>query len=380
MTGTRPAPASFAARAVPRALGLALVLATLPVIPRASAAQHPTRLRAELRLASLYDSNILEYSDADRDAFRARDPASRFAIESLDDAVFSGTASVSISRRVVGARPSRLRYAFTRAAFVENPIEDSRLHAVSLRQPLRRTGWVEVGYSRVPRSYVRHLWDEDFVTPYRYYPHYQAALYRSDRVRISGGFRAAAAWAVSGRVARTAIDYSAAFEERDATAWEVAAACARGREGAGAGSVALEASYTHRDAEATDTAHPAVPDSLRDDTSFDEWGLAVEAIAPPGRLRGLPIECDARVEISRRRYTTDREADIDHHGRRDVALVLGLDVEREIRRGIAVFGTWRFDSRNASGVAAAGPRAEVSDYTETRVGGGVRLSWSRRAP
>ncbi len=363
----------------------ALVLAALLAVPRASAAgpteeaaRTPTRVRAELRLASLYDSNILEYSDADQDAFRARDPASRFAIESLDDAVFSGTASVSISRRVVGARSSRLRYAFTRTAFVENPIEDSRLHAVSIRQPLRRTGWVEVGYSRVPRSYVRHLWDEDFVAPYRYYPHYQAAVYQSDRVRISGGFRPTAAWAVSGRVARTAIDYNAAFEERDATAWEVAAACERGHDEAGR--VALEASYARRDAEATDSAHPAVPDSLRDDTSFDEWGLAVEATAPPGRLRGLPLEVDARAEISRRHYTTDREADIDHHGRRDVAFAIAVGLEREIRRGIALFASWRLDSRSASGVAATGARGDVSEYSETRIGGGARLSWSGRVP
>jgi len=356
-------------------LGFLVLLAA--VSPAGAQEKGPsTSIRADVRFASLYNSNILQYSNGDMDVFLSRLSASRFAIKSLDDVVFRGTASVSVSRLLVGSRPSRLHYSYVRNALDENPIADSYSHFASYQQPLSGTGWISVAYSRVAHTYLRHLWDVDFTAPYLSYPHYQPAVISIRRVRIEGGFRTGEAWAFSARVGRARLGYSAAFRERDSRSWELAAQATDGQ--AGAITLTLEPRFTSRVADGRDPAHPELPDSLRDDTSFREWGLGADLEFPKGRFLWIPAEVGIELRYENRAFTTDRRADVNHHGRHDRNGLFGVTVEKQIEKGVGLFGTFRFESQSTSGATAVGERSEAGTFRQTVAGGGIHLSWSDR--
>lgn len=361
-----------------RAAVAVVCLQVLAGPPAAGAAGRPTRLSVDLDFSTRYDSNVLQYSEEDERAFLRNEPASRFAIRSLDDAVFRTSASVAVSRAIVGRRASALRYTYTTYRHGQDPVEDYEAHVVSLRQPFLRTAWATVVYSHVPSYYVRELWDDDFTSPYRFYPRYQAATYRSDRVSLRAGWRPWSDWGVSARADVRWQDYNPSFDERDATSW--AGSLRLSWAAAQPLTIGLEPVFIERRARGSDPARPSIPDSLRADVSYQRGGVTMDARLDEGSLFRRAPELSVEVSAFRTRYTTDRVADVYHHGRRDTAVVVDLDAERTIRPGAALFAMYEVERARSTGTNAPQGRGDVGSFDVWRIGGGVRLSWSGVLP
>jgi hypothetical protein len=358
----------------------ALCLGLAPTAGAATPPAHPNglRVRVEVRLGTVYNSNILQYSDPDQTAFRHHDPASRFAIRSIDDAAFRGSGSVALSRQTFGGRNASLTYTYFRTSYSRNPVNDDESHRVSLRQSLRRTGWVELNYRHGPPAYLRHLWDVDFQSPYQSYPRYQPAYVASRELAVEAGYRPAPLWAVAAGVSAGRSDYNAAFEERDAHDWGAVATADLGRE-AGP-TLTLAPSFTRRAARGTDPSHPGVPDAERADISFREWGVSLTAKLPDHAVRRVPVEVRVQLSAARRSFTSHRLLDTSHRGRVDNSWAASINLERAIARGISCYGQARYVSQSTRGATDATGADDTAAYTQFVGGGGIRVTWSGRLP
>jgi len=356
-------------------VAISLALLAGPKVARARA-RSGTRLTVRIRSSVLYDSNVFRYSDPDQERFVQRDPASRFGMRSVDDAVYRTAASVSVYRRLFGARSSRLRYSLTRYDYSLNAIRNYRTHALALRQPLPRGGWAELSGTLRPHYYLRHLWDDDFESPYRFSPRYQPAEFRSTRLRLRLGLRFHNAWEVSGQVGRRWVDYGDVFNERDSRSLETYLQLSW-REGPI--KIAMRDANVGRAADAVDPAKPAVPDSLRADVSYDQNALSIDISFKEGTLWRMLPEISLSGTRLWRRYTGQRPADIYHTGRRDRGTAFGLDLERRLTPALSVFASYRRELRWSSGVGA-GANPDVSEFGRWSAGGGLRIAWAGRLP
>jgi hypothetical protein len=361
----------------------ALAALCLGLAPTAEAATPPARpnglrVRVEVRLGSVYNSNILQYSDPDQTAFLHHAPASRFGIRSIDDAAFRGSGSVTLSRPTFGGRNASLTYAYSRTSYSRNPVNDDQSHRVSFHQTLRQTGWLELSYRRGPAAYLRHLWDIDFRSPYHSYPRYQPAYLATREIGLEAGYRPAPLWVFSGGVSAGRLDYNAAFAEREAHDWGAAVTADLGRE-AGP-TLTLSPWFTRRVARAADPAHPEIPAGEREDISFREWGVSLTARLPDRALRRVPVDVRVQLSAARRGFTSHRLLDTSHRGRVDDSWAASITLERQIARGLACYGQARYVSQSTHGAIGGTGADDTAAYTQFVGGGGIRVTWSGRVP
>ncbi len=346
----------------------------VPIGPATPSAR--SGLRVDLRLGSLYNSNLALYSDRDQTAFLNREPASRFAIRSIDDAAFRGSGSLALTAKLIGGRFSRLGYTYTRSSYSRNPIKDSESHRFAFRQPFARKAWAELAFAHTPEFYLRHLWDADLRSPYQSYPHYQAARLATREFQLGAGFRPRPLWTISAGLDRGTLDYNAAFRERNTREWQAEATAALGPEGGM--SMSLTPGFSRRSAKATDPSHPEIPDSLRSDTSSRELSLALGGSIPEHTIRWVPFEVRASVRASRRTFTTGRTLDLSHFGRKDANWAASLNLERSLMRSVSWYGMVRWERQTSSGAAAANGTEEAAAYRQVVAGGGLHFGWSGR--
>jgi predicted glycosyltransferase len=180
------------------------------VTPRAMAGVHVSRLA--VTMLSGYDSNLLDASNAEREAFDESSPKALFVVDRMADLFLEGSAEADWELgRPLGVK-SKLRIRGWRRQYAHSPIKNESNWSTGLH--LKPGGGVrtvlEVEYR--PQVYGRHRLDKDALPG--------AAQYRAEVHR-----RWDAALAVEGRLgdglqlaaelAASAKDYSQPFNERD---------------------------------------------------------------------------------------------------------------------------------------------------------------------
>jgi hypothetical protein len=127
-------------------------------------------LRFDLGLGSVYDNNILRYSDKYIIRFDNREDEGRFHINTRDDLILVTSFRGTVSGKLFGSMNSSAALDIKRRTYTHNPIKDWSSFGLSVRQEITRKLSAQAGYSYIPEFYIRHYRDDDWVSIYGYTP------------------------------------------------------------------------------------------------------------------------------------------------------------------------------------------------------------------
>lgn len=321
------------------------------------------------RLASIYDDNILRYSDKFIQRFEdGRDP-DRFRVSSLDDLIHRADLQASRDFTGLGGREGRFRVDIGHRAYQRNSIKDWTRFALSWRQELRRDRSLEVTANWTPNFYVRHIRDSDLTGRNRTADPFQAFEFERTEGRVRFTHAPGASLNARYHLGLASFRHSEAFREFDSEnlfagirwdhqltrqlrlsyAFELTDSSARGWDEAG------ETRLTSDDT----------------DPSFRQLDLMLAArIRLPSERRQILF---LQAEAGRRDYTTDKPATLAplHNGREDDLLRVYASWQLDLteRYRLTVFGQLRTRSSTAPIELDIGVEKNF-DQTEL----GIRLS------
>ena len=149
--------------------GVAMALSLFSLPPEMSGQGLPS-WRFDVGVGSLYDNNILRYSDKYLSAFDHGEDPGRFHINSVDDVILVSSIRASGTMKMIGSLNTTGAVDYRRRTFTHNPVKDWSSFALSLRQDLSKQLAAQVAYSYIPEFYVRHYRDDDWVNEFGYTP------------------------------------------------------------------------------------------------------------------------------------------------------------------------------------------------------------------
>jgi len=122
------------------------------------------------KLATIYDDNILKYSDQYLQRFMNGEDEGRFHIETYDDVIFYTALRFSSNFYVFGKQKSRIEAEYSRRTYAINHIKDWDYFYVGFQQYLPGRISFKISYSYIPDFYVRHFRDEQWIAIFGYNP------------------------------------------------------------------------------------------------------------------------------------------------------------------------------------------------------------------
>ena len=328
------------------------------------------RLLLGVGFESAYDDNILQYSRDQIALFESGTRPTRFSIESTDDAVFQPNVSLAYENDR-GRRGGRTIRARVKGTFhSRNGTSDNRAMSLSWREEFGRNHALTLSAYRLPRFYLRQLFDEDAIVPYPGLSKYRRAEFGLTiasavwRERLTRQSRLNFNYSFEHR------DYNADFSERTSDTHEGGLGYDWNRRKSGSG-FGLSGGYRRSNAKADDG--DGVP---LDDPDFSYKGVVLGAGGKVelahGRVGRLTGEAD--YEYRTRDYASDRPSDTSHYQRNDllhdadVALRLALPGRWSVR------AFYQVEDNKASFAGAAPTASDPASYTRNQVG--VDVDWS----
>jgi len=122
----------------------------------------------DLGINSFYDSNILKYSDKYLERFKNREDEGRFHINRYDDLVVDYSLRITYTQQIFGKLKTKLGADLGADVYSYNNIKNWSSLDVSLQQELTGTTSFAFSYSYIPKFYIRHFYDDDWVYYYGY--------------------------------------------------------------------------------------------------------------------------------------------------------------------------------------------------------------------
>lgn len=360
-----------------RALGLKGLLAVALVVaaaPRtADAARRGQALRLDIGLTTTYDDNLLEYSDSLLAVFAAGTRPDQFSIETRDDVIWSPTVGLTWENTLGRHRVRSVRAAASADFHTQNGTADFRAASIRWREPIGRARYLQAGLYRLPRYYLRQLYDDDAVLAFSQLSRYRRAEFgltvarASLRTPLTRRFRADLDYRFERR------GYNPDFVARTSSLHQSTATVGWTRL-PGRGVWELTGGFqrsTARGADADDTTS-AVPDDP--DIGFHGPVVRTAARAQLARVGAVRIEADAAYELERRVFDSDRPADRYHFGRHDLfqGIEAGLGVAARRHWSARLFG--RREMNDATLGAAAPTSTDLAGYDRDEVG--LTIDWA----
>jgi hypothetical protein len=141
---------------------------------KGSAQKKPSKkekhFEVEIGFSTLYDDNILKYSDKYIDRFINGQDTGRFHIESYDDIIFNETAELAASYKIIKNLKTRFNANIYSNIYALNGIKNWYYVSFGVQQYLTKKASFKFTYTYIPRYYVRHFRDDDWVEVYGYTP------------------------------------------------------------------------------------------------------------------------------------------------------------------------------------------------------------------
>jgi hypothetical protein len=125
---------------------------------------------AELSFSTIYDDNILKYSDKYLERFMNGQDLGRFHIETYDDLILNQTAELAATYRIIRKLKSKFNINFSASEYLVNDIKNWYFVNVGYQQYLSKKASFKFFYTYIPHFYVRHFRDEDWAAVYGYTP------------------------------------------------------------------------------------------------------------------------------------------------------------------------------------------------------------------
>lgn len=127
-------------------------------------------LEVKFRVASIYDNNILKYSDKYLERFMNGQDEGRFHIDTYDDLILFTSLKLTWTFNIFGDMKSKINGEASRRTYLVNDIKSWNYIAVGFQQYLSKRASFKILYSYIPYFYVRHFRDELWVDYYGYDP------------------------------------------------------------------------------------------------------------------------------------------------------------------------------------------------------------------
>jgi hypothetical protein len=125
---------------------------------------------AELSFATIYDDNILKYSEKYLDRFINNADYGRFHIDTYDDVILFQSADLTSTFRIFKNLKSKVNFDINNNLYVVNGVKNWYYATLGFQQYLTKKASLKVFYTYIPDFYVRHFRDEDWVDLYGYTP------------------------------------------------------------------------------------------------------------------------------------------------------------------------------------------------------------------
>jgi hypothetical protein len=129
-----------------------------------------SRFDLKLSVASIYDDNILKYSDKYIDRFLNNEDEGRFEINTYDDVYIKSKISTSYYFKFFKKKKTKISASFNNNSYVNNPIKTWNYYGVGIQQYFLKKANVKFSYSYIPAFYVRQFRQYDLVDMYGYEP------------------------------------------------------------------------------------------------------------------------------------------------------------------------------------------------------------------
>ena len=126
--------------------------------------------RINLSLSPFYDSNILKYSEKYIERFNNREDEGRFHINRIDDLTLGYSLGITFTDQIIGKQKSIFGAGLDSDAYTYNSIKSWFTYNVFWRQYVSKATSFYISYSYIPKFYVRHFRDDDWVKYYGYTP------------------------------------------------------------------------------------------------------------------------------------------------------------------------------------------------------------------
>lgn len=124
----------------------------------------------KVMLSTIYDDNILKYSDKYLERFMNGEDEGRFHIKTYDDLILYTSLQLTKTFRIFGKKKTKINGEISRRTYVVNDIKSWNYISLGLRQYLPERASFKFLYSYIPDFYVRHFRDEQWVDVYGYDP------------------------------------------------------------------------------------------------------------------------------------------------------------------------------------------------------------------
>jgi hypothetical protein len=348
-----------------------LALSSVEAIAQKKSKKKPIQYEAELSFATIYDNNILKYSDKYLNRFINNEDPGRFHIDTYDDVILFQSADISATFRIFKDLKSKINFDINNYLYVVNGIKNWYFATLGFQQYITKRASVKVFYSYLPEFYVRHFRDEDWVEIYGYTPitfvpfsfskdNYggwiQNTFFKSTRIRL-------------------AFDYSKYYYNQHYTEYDSKNfAYGINLYQTVFKKIRLELGYHYLTSDAKGYDQPGESKEHSDDAdaSFEEDGYRFGVTWDLPRLKNKNHDLDIQMDFEKRYYTTTHyvEQDPEHAGRVDNALQMNVTYNFELSRywNLSAFYNFFFrDTYTSSKYNAAYLSAE-KDFNQSQIG------------
>ncbi|MCU0370176.1 MAG: hypothetical protein MUC31_02075 [Bacteroidales bacterium] len=326
---------------------------------------------AEVSFATIYDNNILKYSDKYLERFRNNQDQGRFHIETYDDIILNQSAEISATYRIIKKLRSKFSINFYANEYMINDIKNWYYVTFGIQQHITKQASFKLFYSYIPHFYVRHFRDEDWVAVYGYTPE---TFVQFAFTKESYGFWIQNTFFKNTRV-KLDLDYLKYYHNKHYTEYDcnnILFGIALYQPVHKKVRLELGYEYEHSDAKGYDEPGETKDNSDDADATYLEYGLVFGMNWELPEIRKKEHDLDVRLGYQKRYYLSEHyiEEDREHTGRVDDNVQLACNYAINLNKSLKLGAFYKFyfrDSDSESVINELYLSAE-KDYSQSQAG------------
>lgn len=350
---------------------LCLVLAAQGTFAQKKTTKKGFGIDAEFSLSSMYDDNILKYSEKYLTRFLNREDEGRFNIKTYDDVVLSPTLTLTRSFRFFGKKPTIFDASYTYNSYVNNDINNWSNIDFGVRQNFAKRASFKLSYSYIPSFYIRHFRDDDWAAVFGYTQQtFRPYIFSKDTY----AFWIQNTFLKNSRVMFT-FNYQVYFHNESYTEYDCRNYLYRIKLFQPVHKklrMELMYQFTKSFAKGYDQPHETKENSDDGDASFDEDGFSAALIWSLPKIKKYSHSVKGECIVYERYYTTEQYVELDllHSGRMDDNVRLNFDYELTFNKSWAVsaFYKWYFRESGSKSPLNNEYISDEKDYTQNQIG------------
>lgn len=326
---------------------------------------------AEVSFSTIYDNNILKYSDKYLDRFMNRQDLGRFHIETYDDIILNQTAEIAATYRIIKKLKSKFNINFSASEYMVNDIKNWYYVSLGYQQYLTKRASFKFFYTYIPHFYVRHFRDEDWVEVYGYTPE---TFVQFAFAKDSYGFWIQNTFLKNTRV-KLSLDYLKYYHNKHYTEYD----CKNYVIGISLYQpvheklrLELGYEYEHSDAKGYDETGETKEMADDADGTYSEDGFVFGVNWQLPKIKKKKNEAVFRLSYQKRYYLSEHylEEDREHTGRVDDNFQLALNYSINLNKSLALGAFYKYymrDSQSESEINTIYLSGE-KDYRQSQFG------------